>query len=59
MGGSMPGNQSLIHNSRYIIYNAEHAFSSFGYSLYTITIPAFSYVFSGSIVFTGLTLFVE
>lgn len=55
----MTGNQSLLHNSRYMIYNAEHAFSSFGYSLYTITIPAFSYVFSGSIVFTGLTLFVE
>ena len=55
----MPGNHSLLHNSRYMIYNAEHAFSSFGYSLYTITIPAFSYVFSGSIVFTGLALFVE
>ena len=50
---------SLLRNRRYLIYNAEHAFSSFGYSLYTITIPAFSYVFSGSILFTGLTLFVE
>ena len=50
---------SLLRNRRYMVYNAEHAFSSFGYSLYTITIPAFSYVFSGSILFTGLTLFVE
>ena len=53
------GDRGLLHNRRYLIYNAEHAFSSFGYSLYTITIPAFSYVFSGSILFTGLTLFVE
>ena len=57
--GGTSGERSLLRNGRYLIYNAEHAFASFGYSLYTITIPAFSYVFSGSILFTGLTLFVE
>ncbi|MDG7008573.1 MAG: hypothetical protein JRN06_10080 [Nitrososphaerota archaeon] len=55
----MSGNPGLLRNGRYLVYNAEHAFASFGYSLYTITIPAFSCVFSGSILFTGLTLFVE
>lgn len=60
-GGDAEGSsgRSLLQNRRYLVYNAEHAFTSFGYSIYAITIPAFSFVFSGSILFTGLTLFVE
>ena len=59
MAAKTSGSRGLLRNRRYLVYNAGHAFSSFGYSLYTITIPAFSFVFSGSILFTGLTLFVE
>ncbi len=50
---------SLLHNSKFIIYNAKISFTNFGYTLYMITIPAYSFAFSGSILFTGITLFVE
>lgn len=49
----------LSSNRKFVIYNAKISFSSFGYTLYLITIPAYSYIFSGSIIFTGITLFVE
>lgn len=50
---------SLIRNGLFILYNAKISATNFGYTLYMITIPAFSYLVSGNIVFTGLTLFVE
>lgn len=43
----------------YLAYNARIAATNFGYTLYMITIPAYSFVLSGSILFTGLVLFVE
>ena len=50
---------SLLANSRILIYNAKISFTNFGYTLYMITIPAYSFIVSGSILFTGITLFVE
>lgn len=49
----------LLANRKFVLYNAKVSFSSFGYTLYLITIPAYSYIFSGSIIFTGITLFIE
>lgn len=37
----------------------EDSFMNIGYNLYQITIPLFSFIYSHSIVFTGIILFVE
>ncbi len=50
---------SLLRNSKFIIFNARLSATNFGYTLYMITVPAYSYVLTNSILFTGLTLFVE
>ncbi len=50
---------TLSRNRKFIIYNAKISATNFGYTLYMITIPAFSYIASGNLAFTGLTLFVE
>lgn len=49
----------LSGNRNFYLYSAQRALSSMGYMIYMITIPAYSLVASNSIVFTGLTLFVE
>ena len=50
---------SLLRNSKFIIFNARLSATNFGYTLYMITVPAYSYVLTNSVLFTGLTLFVE
>lgn len=50
---------SLLHNSRFILYNSKNSFVNTGYNLYQITIPLFSFIYSHSVVFTGIILFVE
>lgn len=51
--------EGLGRNRNFIIYSAQRGASSLGYTLYVITIPAYSLIASGNLVFTGLTLFVE
>lgn len=50
---------SLLRNEKFLVFNARLSATNFGYTLYLITIPAYSYVLTKSIVFTGLSLFVE
>lgn len=50
---------SLLRNSKFLIFNARLSATNFGYTLYMITIPAYSYVLTGSIIFTGISLFIE
>lgn len=50
---------SLRRNRKFIIFNVRLSATNFGYTLYMITVPAYAYVLSGSIFFTGLSLFVE
>lgn len=49
----------LLHNTKFLIYNLKVACTNFGYTLYMFTIPAYSLLISHSILFTGVTLFVE
>lgn len=49
----------LAANRYYLLYNVRVSATNFGYTLYMITIPAFSFLISGSILFTGVVLFVE
>lgn len=49
----------MAKNGRFIIFNARLSATNFGYTLYMITVPAYAYVLTGSILFTGLSLFVE
>lgn len=48
-----------MRNSRFIIFNARLSATNFGYTLYMITVPAYAFVLTNSILFTGLSLFVE
>lgn len=50
---------SLLGNRLFLIYNVRVASVSLGNSLYAITIPAYSLLVTGNLVFTGITLFVE
>lgn len=50
---------SLLRNRLFLIYNIRVAAVSLGNSLYAITIPAYSLLVTGNLVFTGITLFVE
>ena len=50
---------NLLSNKRYLVYGTKISFTNFGYTLYMITVPAYSFLFSGSIIFTGLALFIE
>lgn len=50
---------SLSRNGKFIIFNARLSATNFGYTLYMITVPAYAYVLTDSIFFTGLSLFVE
>lgn len=49
----------MWRNRRYILFLGDSSIASIGYSLYTIAIPLFSYIYSHSILFTGLILFTE
>ncbi len=49
----------LRNNKLFFIYILNISFSNFGYTLYMITIPAYSFLMGRGIIFTGLTLFVE
>lgn len=49
----------LWRNRLFLKYIGVVSFSNFGYTLYMITIPAYSFLLGGGIIFTGLTLFVE
>lgn len=49
----------MLRNRRYLLYIGDSAIASLGYSLYYIAIPLFSYIYSHSILFTGLILFTE
>ncbi len=50
---------SLLRNGKFLIFNARLSATNFGYTLYMITVPAYSFVLTKSILFTGLALFVE
>lgn len=50
---------SLRKNKFFFIYILDISFSNFGYTLYMITIPAYSFLLGRGIIFTGITLFVE
>ncbi len=50
---------SLARNSKFIIFNARLSATNFGYTLYMITVPAYAFVLTRSIFFTGLSLLVE
>ncbi len=51
--------KSLLHNKNYLLYNTKNSFVDIGYNIYQITIPAYSFIYSHSIIFTGIILFVE
>ncbi len=53
------GQMNLAHNRNYVLFNVRLSATNFGYTLYMITVPAFSYLVSGSIIFTGIVLFME
>lgn len=48
-----------MRNGKFLIFNARLSATNFGYTLYMITVPAYSFVLTNSIIFTGLSLFVE
>ncbi len=49
----------LRHNRRFHLYLIRVAFTSFAFSLYVLVIPVFAYLYSGSLIFTGLVLFAQ
>ncbi len=49
----------LRYNRSFHLYLARVAFTSLAFSLYSIFIPIFSYIYSGSLLFTGLVLFAQ
>lgn len=49
----------LLGNRYFILYCAKLSASNLGYTLYMITIPAYAFLISRSIVFTGIVLFIE
>lgn len=49
----------LLSNRYFIAYCAKASLSSLGYTLYMITIPAYAFLISRSILFTGIVLFIE
>lgn len=53
------GKLALRNNRSFHLYLAKTAFTSLAFSLYSILIPIFSYIYSGSLLFTGLVLFAQ
>ena len=49
----------LRYNRSFHLYLTRVAFTSLAFSLYSIFIPIFSYIYSGSLLFTGLVLFAQ
>ena len=49
----------LRYNRRFHLYLIRVAFTSFAFSLYVLVIPLFAYLYSGSLVFTGLVMFAQ
>ncbi len=49
----------LRYNKSFHLYLTRVAFTSLAFSLYSIFIPIFSYIYSGSLLFTGLVLFAQ
>jgi len=49
----------LRYNRSFHLYLSRVAFTSLAFSLYSIFIPIFSYIYSGSLIFTGLVLFAQ
>jgi hypothetical protein len=49
----------LRYNRRFYLYLIRVAFISFAFSLYVLVIPVFAYLYSGSLIFTGLVLFAQ
>ncbi len=50
---------ALLANKYFLAYCAKTSASSLGYTLYMITIPAYAFLISRSIIFTGIVLFIE
>lgn len=51
--------QILLYNKKYVLYITKNILLNIGYNLYQITIPVYSFIYSHSILFTGIVLFVE
>ena len=49
----------LRYNRRFHLYLIRVAFTSFAFSLYVLVIPVFAYLYSGSLIFTGLVMFAQ
>ncbi len=50
---------SLWHNRNFLLYCAKISATNLGYTLYVITVPAYAFLVSRSILFTGIVLFIE
>lgn len=49
----------LLANKYFLAYCAKSSASSLGYTLYMITIQAYAFLISRSIIFAGIVLFIE
>lgn len=57
-----PGNRqslSLLRNRYFLLYCTKLSATNLGYTLYMITVPAYAFLTSRSILFTGIVLFIE
>jgi hypothetical protein len=50
---------TLRKNRKFHLYLLEGAFTNLAFSIYSIFIPIFSYIYSGSLLFTGVVLFAQ
>lgn len=50
---------SLWHNRNFLLYCAKISATNLGYTLYVITVPAYAFLVSRNLLFTGIVLFIE